>query len=124
MKQQEYRCEPGDIERHRTWATVAYLPLFFFPALLLVAPKSRYVRYHANQALILFLIEVAGGLVLALIGTILMFTTSQGWWLAPMSLGFILVIVLEMVAGMRAAMRGLCVPLLFSSKEFWLISKD
>ena len=45
--------DPADIEKNKTMAGLAYL-IFFLP--LLACPDSKYGRYHANQALLLFIL--------------------------------------------------------------------
>jgi uncharacterized membrane protein len=47
--------EAQDIEENKVIAALAYL-IFFLP--LLAAPKSRFGKFHANQALWIFLGEV------------------------------------------------------------------
>jgi uncharacterized membrane protein len=47
-----------DVEKHKGISIVGYIPpLFIVP--LLVAPSSRFARYHANQGLLLFLVGTA-----------------------------------------------------------------
>lgn len=53
--------EQEDIDKNKTMAGLAYL-IFFLP--LLVCPDSKYAKFHANQALILLIFSVAGGIVL------------------------------------------------------------
>jgi len=53
-----------DIEKNKTIAGLSYF-IFFLP--LLVCPDSPYGKFHANQALILFLVSVVGFIVLGFI---------------------------------------------------------
>ena len=53
--------EQEDIEKNKTIAGLAYL-IFFLP--LLVCPQSKYAKFHANQALLLFIVSVGGSIVL------------------------------------------------------------
>jgi uncharacterized membrane protein len=47
-----------DIEKHKGISIVGYIPpLFLVP--LLVAPASRFARFHANQGLLLFILGTA-----------------------------------------------------------------
>lgn len=62
-----------DIEKNKTIAGLAYL-LFFLP--LIACPESPYGKFHANQALILAIVAIAGNIVLAIIPII-------GWILWP-----------------------------------------
>lgn len=50
-----------DIEKNKTMAGLAYF-LFFLP--LITCPDSRYAKYHANQGLILLIVNVVGSAVL------------------------------------------------------------
>lgn len=48
--------DPQDIQNNKVMALLAYLGfLFLIP--LLAAPNSRFARYHANQGLVLFILE-------------------------------------------------------------------
>ena len=50
-----HEFDPGDIQANKTMAILAYI-IFFIP--LIAAPNSRYAKYHANQGLILFFVEL------------------------------------------------------------------
>lgn len=48
--------DPQDIQNNKVMALLAYLGfLFLIP--LLAAPNSKFARYHANQGLVLFILE-------------------------------------------------------------------
>ncbi|MDD3504274.1 MAG: zinc-ribbon domain-containing protein [Eubacteriales bacterium] len=51
---------PEDIEKNKVMAGLAYL-IFFLP--LIACPDSRYARFHANQALLVFLLGLAAGVI-------------------------------------------------------------
>ena len=53
-----------DIDKNKTMAGLAYI-LFFLP--LVACPDSRFGRFHANQALLLIILAIAGGFILSLI---------------------------------------------------------
>jgi uncharacterized membrane protein len=57
--------EPGDIERGRVLASVAYLPGLCFLGLL-GAPDNAFVGFHARQGFLLLLVEIVIGLFLAI----------------------------------------------------------
>lgn len=64
-----------DIEKNKVIAGLSYLwILFFLP--LVACPDSKFGRFHANQALVLFIISTAGSLVLGIIPIL-------GWILLP-----------------------------------------
>ena len=52
--------DSNDIKEHRAISVLSYLgPLFFVP--LVATPNSKFARFHANQGLILFAIELVYG---------------------------------------------------------------
>ncbi|NLG37759.1 MAG: hypothetical protein GX549_07050 [Clostridiales bacterium] len=57
----------ADIEKNKTMAGLSYL-LFFLP--LVACPESKYARFHANQALLLWIVGIAGNIVLSIIPVI------------------------------------------------------
>lgn len=68
-----YDFDPGDIEKNKTMAGLAYI-IFFLP--LLACPESKYAKFHANQSLILFIVAIAGNIILGIIPIL-------GWILLP-----------------------------------------
>ena len=64
---------PEDIEKNKTMAGLSYL-LFFLP--LITCPESGYAKFHANQALLLWITGIAGTVILGIIPII-------GWILMP-----------------------------------------
>jgi uncharacterized membrane protein len=82
--------DQADIEKNKTIAGLSYI-IFFLP--LLACPDSKYGRYHANQALILFILSVAGSIILSIIPII-------GWLLLPLfSIGILVFAILGIVNG-------------------------
>ena len=65
--------DDADIEKNKTIAGLAYF-VFFLP--LLVCPESKYAKFHANQALLLFIAAVAGNVILGTIPVL-------GWIILP-----------------------------------------
>lgn len=83
--------DAGDIEKNKTIAGLAYL-IFFLP--LIVCPESKFGRFHANQALILFIASVGGTVILSIIPVI-------GWLLLPLyTLAIFVVMILGLVSGL------------------------
>ncbi len=81
---------PEDIEQNKTMAGLAYL-LFFLP--LIACPQSRYARFHANQALILFIVAIAGNVILGIIPII-------GWLLLPFfGIGVLILGIMGLING-------------------------
>lgn len=88
IKDQTYTDE--DIEKNKVMAGLAYL-IFFLP--LIVCPDSKYGRYHANQALLLFIVSVAGSIILSVIPIV-------GLFLLPIySLGIFALFIIGLVNG-------------------------
>lgn len=82
--------DPGDIEKNKTMAGLAYL-IFFLP--LLACPDSQFGRFHANQALLLFILGLGGSMILSLIPII-------GWVLLPVfGLGVLVFAIMGLVNG-------------------------
>lgn len=56
--------DPADIEKNRVFGGLSYLwILFILP--LFACPNSRFARFHANQGLLLFIIEAVINLIFA-----------------------------------------------------------
>jgi uncharacterized membrane protein len=82
--------DPGDIEKNKTMAGLAYI-IFFLP--LLACPDSQFGRFHANQALLLFILGFGGSLILSLIPII-------GWVILPVfALGVFVLAIIGLVNG-------------------------
>lgn len=79
-----------DIEKNKTMAGLSYL-LFFLP--LISCPESKYARFHANQALLLWILGVAGSVILSIIPVI-------GWVLLPIfGLGVLVLGIMGLING-------------------------
>lgn len=87
----ENNFDPQDIEKNKTIAGLSYI-IFFLP--LLVCPDSKFGRFHANQALILLLVSIAGNIILGFIPVI-------GWMLLPIFAVAILIVgIMGLVNGL------------------------
>ena len=60
---------PEDIAANKVMAVFAYIGILFLIPLL-AAKESPFARYHANQGLVLFLFEIAAGIVMSILGWI------------------------------------------------------
>ena len=65
--------DPADIEKNKVIAGLSYI-LFFLP--LIACPDSKFGRFHANQALLLLILAIAGNIILTIIPVF-------GWILLP-----------------------------------------
>ncbi len=54
--------DPNDVNENKYLCILSYISILFIIPLIL-KPNSRYVKYHSNQGLILFIFEIAVGLV-------------------------------------------------------------
>ena len=82
--------ETSDIEKNKTMAGLAYL-IFFLP--LIACPDSKYGKFHANQALLLFIAAIGGNIVLGIIPVI-------GWILMPFyALGMLVLGIMGLING-------------------------
>ncbi len=89
----------SDAEKNKAAGILAYI-LFFVP--LLMAPKSPFARYHANQGLLLLIVAVS----VNIIGTIIPFLG----WLVILPVGMIAILIL-FVIGVINASSGVMKPL-------------
>ena len=81
---------PEDIEKNKTMAGLSYL-LFFLP--LITCPESGYAKFHANQALILLIVGIAGNVILGIIPVI-------GWMLMSVfGIGVLILGIMGLVNG-------------------------
>lgn len=79
-----------DIEKNKVISGLAYI-IFFLP--LLVCPTSKFGRFHANQGLSLFIVSVAGTIILSIIPII-------GWILLPLfSIAILIFAIIGLVNG-------------------------
>ncbi len=72
-KGNDLKFDPADIEKNKTMAGLAYL-IFFLP--LVACPESKFAKFHANQALVLLIVAIAGNIILGIIPIL-------GWILLP-----------------------------------------
>lgn len=86
--------DPQDINDNKGMSVLAYIGfLFLIP--LLACPNSRFARYHTNQGLVLFLMELAIGVVIGIFGIIPVIGIIIGGLLG--SVGGILALVLSIL---------------------------
>lgn len=52
------QMDPNDIQQNKSMAILSYFGILFLVPML-AAPNSRFAKFHANQGLVLFLLEIA-----------------------------------------------------------------
>ncbi len=62
--------DPIDISNNKIYAVLSYLGLLVLVPII-AAPKSKFARFHANQGLVLFIIEIAYGIARGIILAVL-----------------------------------------------------
>jgi uncharacterized membrane protein len=83
-----------DIEKNKAMAALAYI-IFFLP--LIACPDSRFGRFHANQGLLLVIVNVGGSIILGCIPIL-------GWFLLPF---FYIAVVVFVIMGLINGFNGL-----------------
>ena len=64
------KYDPADVQQNKWVCALSYIfILFFLP--LVVSPKSKYGKFHANQALVLLLVTTVGNIALEILGKLL-----------------------------------------------------
>lgn len=104
--------DPQDINDNKGMSVLAYIGILFLIPLL-ACPNSRFARYHTNQGLVLFLLELAIGVVTGILGIIPIAGLIIGGLLS--AVGGIFTLVL-MIMGIINAAQG-------QAKELPLIGK-
>ena len=100
--------DPGDIEANKVVCGISYLGILFFLPLI-ACPDSRFGKFHANQALLVLILMVAGGFIANVVGMI-----CGAFWAIP-ALGAIM----NVVSGVVSAVCGI-VP--FAAFIFGLVN--
>ena len=95
LQEQTFTLE--DIEKNKTMAGLAYL-LFFLP--LIVCPESRFAKFHANQALILVIVSIAGSIILGIIPVI-------GWVFAVFGIATLVLGIMGLINGFGGKVKRL-----------------
>lgn len=95
---EQYIPDPADVEKNKVMAGLAYL-LFFLP--LIACPDSKYGKFHANQGLLLFIVGLAGNLILGIIPII-------GWILMPIfGIAVLVLAIMGLINGLNGKAKEL-----------------
>lgn len=98
----------SDVEKNKVMAVLAYIGILVLVPLL-AAKDSPFARYHANQGLVLFLFEIALGIV----GNVLTFSLAlSGLWFLLMLMPLLWLVTLVLaIIGIVNAVNGEMKPL-------------
>jgi uncharacterized membrane protein len=100
--------DPEDAENHKVFGILAYLGILCLVPLF-AAKESPFAKYHANQGLVLFLVEIALWIVLTILNYIFAFL---GLGFVSVILGLVwLAVIALLIIGIINAAAGKCVPL-------------
>lgn len=101
-----FQYDPNDVQQNKAMAVLAYFwVLFLVP--LLAAPNSQFARFHANQGLVLFLADIAGGIVIGILTAILIWIPIVGVILTGLISGvFSIGMLVLMIMGIVNAASG------------------
>jgi len=101
---------PEDVEQHRIFGILAYLgPFCLVP--IIIAKDSPFSKYHANQGLVLFLLEIAISIALYIVNIIVYSILPFAHILTSILTVVDIVPFGLMVLGIINAAAGKCVPL-------------
>jgi uncharacterized membrane protein len=101
--------DPEDFQKNKLMAIIGYIYCLCFLTLL-VARKSPYARYHANQGLTLLIFGTLWWIVIAILATLIDFATS-GKVIYYLVAGFFIVPLMFMALGISNAWKGVARPL-------------
>jgi uncharacterized membrane protein len=115
-------ADPADVEQNKVMAILAYF-IFFLP--LLAAPKSRFARYHGNQALLLVIAWVANLVIFGCGGSLLTAVTRgyAAFCCFPLAGLIGLAVLVLLILGIVNAANGVMKPLPLIG-QFTLIKWD
>ena len=107
-KGEPLEVDAEDAEKNKIFGILAYVSILWLVPLM-AAKDSPFAKYHANQGLVLFIIEIALWIVLTTIYYIL---DMLGLAMVDFFLSFVWLVVLALaVLGIVNAAAGKCVPL-------------
>lgn len=69
--------DPNDVQQNKVLSIFAYLGILFLVPLL-AAPNSQFARFHVNQGLVLFLFDIASGIVVGIFSVIVVWIPIVG----------------------------------------------
>lgn len=110
LNQSNESYDQQDIEVNKVAAVLAYINILVVVTLI-IAPNSRFARYHANQGMCLLIAEVIIGTIGAIVVAIFGFIPLIGGLVAWVFRVFKLVLVILAILGIVNAAKGEAKPL-------------
>ena len=101
----EQQFHPQDIESNKVMAILAYFGILVLIPLF-AAKESKFARYHVNQGLVLFIAEVAYGIVYAVLSSIIWAISWRLYFITRIIGFFSLVFLVLSVIGIVNAVNG------------------
>jgi uncharacterized membrane protein len=101
----EQQFHPQDIESNKVMAILAYFGILVLIPLF-AAKESKFARYHVNQGLVLFIAEVAYGIVYAILSSIIWAISWRLYFITRIIGIFSLVFLVLSVIGIVNAVNG------------------
>ena len=86
-------CDPDDIRQNKVFGILAYIGILVLVPIF-AAPKSKYVRVHANAGLNLFILEILINLVCTGLKAIF---APRYFWLGQATAGYVLVSIIQWI---------------------------
>lgn len=109
-KGEALEVDPDDAEKNKIFGILAYLWILCLVPIL-AAKDSPFAKYHANQGLVLFLLEIVISISFYIIN-IIVFTIMPGFGFIVSILNFVyLAPLVLLIIGIINAAQGKCVPL-------------
>jgi uncharacterized membrane protein len=109
-KPESLQVTPEDVDQNRIFGILAYLGIFVLVPII-VAKDSPFAKYHANQGLILFLIEIVLSVLLAIVNIIVYSILPVLHYLTALLEFVYLAPLVLVILGIINAAQGKCVPL-------------
>jgi uncharacterized membrane protein len=109
-KPEALEVDPADAEANKIFGILAYLGILCLVPVI-AAKDSPFGKYHANQGLVLFLLEVVIAIALYIINLVVL-TVMPVLYMIPAILGFVWIApIVLLFYGIINAAAGKCVPL-------------
>lgn len=117
--------DPKDVEVNKVYGILAYLGFLVIVPILL-AKESAYAKFHSNQGLILFIVEVGiniGGRILMVMLGLFTMVPLVGWLFGIIATIMSIVIWLARIATLVFAIMGIINAVKGEAKELPIIGK-